>query len=283
MGELDPLLRRPLTEDAAILMAHLLQRRRDGNVALPTVQEVNDALGFIVATTRSCTAELNDRRLVIEDGHGLFATLKWPALASVQGKQIRMSLAQQLGAAGVEATEAQADSWADADTPSREIFAPPEAGNAADAIFPMIQSARMGHLAHALAGARKVTAASIPTAVVPLLARAAGWFGRVLTATGDERSPALRHQPPMSEVPAAAEAHAEGYAAELAHNRELAMRAYVAALRADPAFLRARLRYVWSMFASDRADAALDELTRLIDAQPSLSAARLTRAGPPTV
>jgi hypothetical protein len=278
MAELDPLLRQPLTDESVRLLHHLLQRRRNGNVGLPTVQEVTDALGFIAATTRMCTGELNDRRLVIEDGHGLFATLKWPALASVQGKQVRMSLSQQLRDAGVEATEAQADSWADADTPARDLFSPPEAGNAADAIFPMMQSARLGHIAHALAGARKVTAAAIPTAVVPLLARAAGWFGRVLTAVGDEHSPALKYLPPMSENEAAAEAYHEGYAAELAHNREHATRAYVAALSADPAFLRARLRYVWTLFASDHADAALDELMRLIDAQPALSAARLMRA-----
>lgn len=278
MDEIDPVLRQPLDEDTIAMLGHLLQRRRDGNTAAPTIQELNDELGLVIATTRTAASELNERRLAVQEGTGLFATVQWPALASIQGKQVRMSLAQQLEDAGVEVTDAQQDSWAEADSQAAEISAPPEASSPADHVFPMIAAARSGLMARALAEARKVTAATITTAVVPLVARAAGWFARVLTAMGDEHSPATRHELPASGVPAAQAAYEDGFAAELSRHRDLAMQSYVKALTADPGFHRARLRYAWTMFVTDQADQALDELGRLIDSFPDLSAARLMRA-----
>jgi tetratricopeptide (TPR) repeat protein len=204
--------------------------------------------------------------------------MRWPLIAAIHGKQVRMSLAQQLRDAGLDVSEEQANGWADADGALSETDAPPKSDTAADVIFPMVTSAHSGHMAHALATARKATAATIPTAVVPLLARAAGWFARVLTALGDPAAPSLRHELPMSTDLAASEAFAEGWHAELVRHRELAMASYVRALRTDPGFHRARLRYAWVLFTEDRADAALSELSRLLESTPALSPARLMRA-----
>lgn len=278
MPEPDALIRRPINDEARTLLEWLVERRRNANLTPPTVQEATDELGWVAAGTRRAAQELHDRRLAVVAEPGVLASLCWPRLTDIAGKRVFMALADQLAAVRAAPSPDLAAAWTEAEQTGE--MPPPEKADstAADEAWLMVRAAYHGRLAEALSAARRATAATIATGVVPLLARAAGWIARVLTALGDAASPAIRYELPMTDNERAALAYEAGWRAELVRNRDQARAAYEQALRLDPGFHRAALRKAWAAFAGGSPYAALAELSSLIAQTPTVSAARLLRA-----
>lgn len=278
MPEPHILVRRPVSDEARSLLEWLVQRRQDAVLAPPSIQEATEEIGWVAAGTRRAAQELHDRRLVVVADASMLASLQWPRLTDVAGKRLFMTLADQLAAVDAAPHPDLAAAWSEAEQ-TGDVPPPEKAGDtAADACWLMVRAAYHGRLAEALSAARRATAATIAAGVVPLLARAAGWIARVLTALGDPASPAIRYELPMTDNERAALAYEAGWRAELVRNRDQARAAYDEALRLDPGFDRAALRKAWVAFADGLPDAALAALSPLIARSPTLSAARLLRA-----
>jgi len=278
MPKPDSFIRRPLNDEARALLEWLVERRRGGNLAPPTVQEATEELGWVTAGTRKAAQELHERRLVVVSEPGVLASLRWPWLTEIAGKRVFMTLADQLAAVEAAPPPDMAETWAEAEQ-TADIPPPEKTGDtAADEAWLMIRAAHHGQLAMALSAARRATAATIAKGIVPLLARAAGWIARLLTALGDPASPAIRYELPMTQNEKAALAYEAGWRAELVRNREQARAAYDEALRIEPGFHRAALRKAWATFAGGSPEDALADLASLIAQNPTLSAARLLRA-----
>jgi thioredoxin-like negative regulator of GroEL len=275
MSEIHVLLRHPLEETAARLLAFLVARRREGNLAPPSVAESAEELAIPPPAARAAGEELNERRLVVLAEPGIFALLRWPRLTHLQGRGLRMALAEQLEAVGAPVPAELAEAWSQAE--ENQQWPPPAnpATGPAETVWLALRAAHHAALEQSLAACRQATAATIEAGVVPLLARLAGWLERLMVALGMDSAPALRYELPDSANPRARELFQQGWQAELTRNRHRAQLAYVAALRADPGYHRARLRYAEVTFRLGQQEAAVAELARLVEAHERLGAAHL--------
>ncbi|MGD9520296.1 MAG: tetratricopeptide repeat protein [Armatimonadota bacterium] len=278
MGEIHALVRRPLSEEADQLLRYLVRRRREGNLQPALVRDVAEAMDVLVPVVRTAGEELHERRLIVLAAPGIIAPLCWPKLTAIAGRGVRMDLAEQLAAVGIEVPSTLLERWAEAETKSD--WPPPQAGGdgADDQVWFALCAAAHGALGEALEACRRATASTIAAGVIPLLARFAGWLDRMLVALRAPESTALRCEPPDSENEAARQAFYEAWHEEMIRNRKSAQLAYIRALRADPGYDRARLRYAQTVFDLGEPAQALAELARLTQARPRLGAAHLLRA-----
>lgn len=278
MAGIHPLIRRPLSEEATQLLGYLLRRRREGHLQPPLVRDAADELDVLVPAVRTGAEELHERRLAVLSQPGVIAPVAWPKLTAVSGRGVHLHLTDQLTEVGALPPEGVAEAWTEAEETHGWPAPEPTGDSPGDEVWLALRAAHHGDPAGALEACRRATAATLRRGVVPLLARMAGWLDRLLTAAGAPESPALRYELPGSENATAAQYFREGWAAEIIRSRERAQTAYIQALRADPGFDSARLRYAQVTFDLGEPDRALAELARLTQARPRLGAAHLLRA-----
>jgi tetratricopeptide (TPR) repeat protein len=278
MPEIHVLIRRPLSEGAQRVLGYLLARRRQGRLVPPIIRDAAEELETLAPAVRQAAEELHERRLAVLDEAGILAPIRWPLLTAIKGRGWSMSLAEQLAEVGAEVPGEIEAAWGEAEKTGEWPAAEATGDAPADQAWLALRAAQHGDATLALEACRRCAEATIATGVVLLMARLAGWMDRILTATGSPQAPAVRFELPMSDNERAQQAFVAGWQAELIRNRERAQAAYVEALRADPGFDRARLRYAQVTFDLGGADVALAELLRLTQARPRLGAAHLLRA-----
>lgn len=281
MKDLHPFLRRPLSAEAQATLAYLIRLRRGGELAPPTIRELARETSMLEATVRTAAEELHERRLVVVAVPGTVAPICWPRLASIKGRRFAMRLADQLQTAGVTVPAQVADRWEEAEELGDWEGMEDRFGGAEGPLGQMGRAlvlAHKGELGESLELCRRVAAATVETALVPLLARMSGWLDRMLTAAGDPAAPAVAHALPSSENEEAERFFHQAWHAEVLRNREAAASGYVKALRADPGYDRARIRYARVLYEMGHTEQSLSELKRLATARPGLAAAHLVRA-----
>ncbi len=278
MGGIHPLIRRPLSEEATQLLDYLLRRRREGDLQPPLVRDAAGELDTLVPVVRTAAEELHERRLAVLLQPGIVAPVAWPRLTAVSGRGVHLHLTDQLTEVGAAPPEALAEAWTDGEGEGDWPAPEPTGDSPADEVWLALRAAHHGDLAGALEACRRATAATLRAGVIPLLARLAGWLDRLLTAARAPESPALRYEPPGTENATAGQYFQEGWEAEIIRSRERAQAAYIEALRTDPGFDGARLRYAQVTFDLGEPNRALAELARLTQARPRLGAAHLLRA-----
>ncbi len=283
------LVRNPLDPDAQFLIAGLVERRRE-KPGPATVSEIQEEHSHMAGVAEAAGRELESRRLIVVQGRGLLALLRFPQIGRVQARGLDLSLAAELAQAGgdpsgldealSELDAAEVDGISDHVATAIEKLDNLAQGDAALAAGARAAaSAHRGEFADALQAARQAAAAlSEAGAISPMLARLAAWASRVLLAIGNSACPELAYALPHSENDAARQLFEQGLAAELSRNRHRARELYVQALREDPGYHLARCRYAEVLHDMGETEAAVAEMQRLAEAVPTLAHAHLLTA-----